>query len=146
MGISMYPGSMIVALAVLVMQIVWILWWSAVAVATLSADDWSSWTLFVLLVSLYWNLEVLKNIGHCAVCGVAATWFFSEYQGQHRDPTLRSLGRAVTTSLGSVAFGSLGVALVSALREAVLTTRSLSKHQLSRAVLDCLLTCLQRVA
>merc|ERR1712048_1264818 len=80
--------------------------------------------------------------GHATVCGVAATWFFSQYP---HDPTGKSLKRALTTSLGSIAFGSLIVAFISALRQFVLAIKDKSKHNLVKCLMECLLRCLQRM-
>ncbi len=98
--------------------------------------------VFLLLISFYWNLEVFKNICHTTCCGVAATWFFSQYP---HEPTTKSLSRSLTTSLGSIAFGSLIVAFISALRQLLIHIKNKSKHNLVICILDCLLTCLQRM-
>merc|ERR1719361_3100157 len=142
--VNQYHGTIVVSLAVLTMQILWILWWSAITVAYVSQknDDWNEGVVVLLLVSFYWNLEVFKNIAHVTICGVAATWFFSQYPG---NPTGPSLKRACTTSLGSIAFGSLMVAIVSTLRQVVVMIRRNSKHNLVLCLMDCLLRCLQRL-
>jgi len=142
--INQYHGTIVVSLAILVLQIVWILWWSAITVAYVSQSEqqWSEGVVFLLLLSFYWNLEVFKNIGHTTICGVAATWFFSQYPCA---PTGKALKRACTTSLGSIAFGSLIVAVVSALRQMVRMVRRNTKHDLVLCLVDCLLRCLERM-
>ena len=50
----------------------------------------------------------------------------------------------MTTSLGSIAFGSLIVALISVLRQIVISTKKRTKHNLVMCLLECMLTCLQR--
>merc|ERR1712228_354565 len=97
---------------------------------------------FILLISLYWNLETFKNLCHCTACGVAASWYFSAYP-QH--PTKASLKRACTTSLGSVALGSLMVSIIQATRAIV---RQAAQDQrlngLLACCIDCFLGCLER--
>lgn len=156
----MYHGMIVLAMTVLIFQILWILWWSAIMVAYLNNNTPNSGIVFLLLISFYWNLEVLKNIGHTTICGVAgivlyvcmcvllfvvcclATWYFSAYS--HK-PTFASLKRAMTTSLGSIALGSFIVAFVQALRQIVRAIQGKSKNQIVFCVLQCLLTCLERV-
>merc|ERR1712154_356803 len=123
----------------------WILWWSAVTVAYMSQYEWNNFVVFLLLISFYWNLEVFKNIGHCTVCGVAATWFFSSIHNVQHEPTTKALKRSLTTSLGSIAFGSLIVAFISALRQFVIQLKNRSKHNFVVCLLECLLRCLQRM-
>jgi len=143
--INAYPSVIVISMFILIMQILWILWWSALSVAYLSQTQWNNGTLLLLLISFYWNLEVFKNIGHTTVCGVAATWFFVDQQTITNQATLKSLKRAMTTSLGSIALGSLIVAFIAALRQLVVIIRKQTKHDLMQCILQCLLQCLQRL-
>eukprot|EP01083_Nonionella_stella_P087182 242427_1 len=140
--INMYQGTVVVSLAILIVQIIWILWWSAIAVAYMSQYEWNNFVVFLLVISFYWNLETFKNIGHTTCCGVAATWYFSQYP---HEPTIKALKRSLTTSLGSICLGSLIVAFISALRQLVIAVKNKSKHNLVLCLLECLLRCLQRM-
>merc|ERR1719334_515445 len=140
--INQYHGTIVISMTILVLQIVWILWWSAITVLYVSEENWNEGVVLLLLCSFYWNLECLKNIGHTTICGVAATWYFSQYPG---NPTPKALKRSCTTSLGSIAFGSLVVAVVSTLRQLVVMARRNSKHNLVLCLMDCMLRCLQRM-
>jgi len=66
---------------------------------------------------LFWGIQVLKNIVHFTTCGTFAQWYF-RYPHNHESiqPTVNSLQKACTTSFGSVALGSLLVAVVRSLR------------------------------
>ena len=70
-----------------------------------------------LLFSFFWTNQVLKNIVSVTVSGVVATFYFVEGSGQAvKDPTVKSLRRALTYSFGSICFGSLLVAIFKTLR------------------------------
>ena len=99
-----YPGIIWVALLMLGLQVVWVLIWGGSVSILLASDDvgGSYVVYFILLISLYWNLETFKNLCHCTVCGVAASWYFSPAP---LSPTKGALKRSCTTSLGSVALG-----------------------------------------
>ena len=87
--------------------------------------------------SLYWTAQVLKNIGHVTTAGVVASWWF---QPSVTSPTRPAFVRACTTSLGSICFASLLVALVE-------TTRALlaqARRDACRDIADCLLQMLER--
>jgi len=58
-------------------------------------------------------MEVLRNIGHVTTAGVVATWWF---QPLATSATCGAFKRATTTSLGSICFGSLIVAVLQATR------------------------------
>ncbi|CAG8704238.1 28180_t:CDS:2 [Dentiscutata erythropus] len=79
--------------------------------------------LVYLLFSFYWTSQVIKTIVHVTASGVYATYYFLEGtpQGTGTTPTLSSFKRATTTSIGSICFGSLIIALLNTAR-AVLRT------------------------
>ncbi len=113
-----------------------------------------SWLMFVNLVSFYWTSQVIKNIVHVSSSGVAATWYFLYPRQSPPNPVWNSLRRACTWSLGSIAFGSLIVALIRAVRSVL---RSLIKKDSRRENIqpfalcllyigDCLLQVLDSIA
>ena len=65
--------------------------------------------VFLFLVSFYWSHQVIKNTVHCTVAGTVGTWWFAPHEASSccssaiRDSWIRS----VTTSFGSICFGSL---------------------------------------
>lgn len=119
--------------------------------------------LFLLLLSLFWGLQLMSAVMQTTVAGTVATWWFhpkpsAEPYGDPLNPNgnLRSsvgdgkgkqvvsgaFFRAVTSSLGSLCFGSLFVAVVQALRELVHSVREQGRRRDRRErnwVLDCLL-------
>lgn len=125
-----------VAIVLLVHQIAWLVLWtlSAIGVNQLfldanpnCADDFdvsqgrgqlcggggAYVALFFLLISVYWGQQVLQNILTCSTAGVVATWW---YQPQAKSVTFGAVYRSMTTSFGSICFGSLLVAVLQALR------------------------------
>lgn len=76
-------------------------------------------------LSLVWTSLIITNVVHVAVCGLFGLVFFQGdvSSGQIvvpvRNPTAASARRALTSSFGSVAFGSLIVALVDTLKQAL---------------------------
>ena len=73
-----------------------------------------------LLVALYWGLMVLANVGYVTTCGSVASWYFERASAErgcccYRPVVVESLGRALTSSFGSICAGSLLVAIVQAI-------------------------------
>ncbi|KAN0044768.1 hypothetical protein ACTA71_006291 [Dictyostelium dimigraforme] len=72
-----------------------------------------------LVFTLYWVFHVIKNTLHTTVSGLLATWYFCSGPngvGMPSNPTLGSARRALTTSFGSICFGSLIISLIETLR------------------------------
>ena len=67
---------------------------------------------------------------------MAATWYFNS--GQLDNPSRKAFKRTMTTSFGSVAFGSLIVAILQAMRAMLRQSRS----RLA-CIADCLLGCIE---
>eukprot|EP01083_Nonionella_stella_P176311 616508_1 len=92
--------------------------------------------VFLLLVSFYWGVNVWRNVSHTTTCGVAATCYFNA--GALINPSRASLKRAMTSSFGSICFGSLLVALLQALR-------GMLRNSGCKGCLICILACIERL-
>ena len=67
----------------------------------------------LLVLSFYWGTQVVRNTLHVVTAGTVGTWWADAHAG---DPTCGSVRRACTTSFGSIALGSLLIAIVQTLR------------------------------
>lgn len=69
----------------------------------------------------YWITEWLKNTIHSVVAGVYGSWFFMAGKpgGMPSGATRGALRRSMTYSFGSISFGSLVVAIINMIRQAV---------------------------
>jgi len=95
---------------------------------------------FVLLVALYWGANVIKNIGHVTTAGVVASWW---YEPSRSNIVSSALCRSCTTSLGSIAFGSLIVAVIQALEAMVKKSRQGGESNIFSCIAACILACLR---
>ena len=94
----------------------------------------------------YWITEWLKNTIYSVIAGVYGSWFFCSGKpgGMPKGATRGALRRSLTYSFGSISFGSLVVALINMLRQAV----SIAQQQEAQsgngaaAIAFCLLGCL----
>ena len=103
---------------------------------------------FGLLLSLYWTMNVLSNITQTTIAGVTGTWCFDKDNATSccSSAVTQSLYRSCTYSFGSICFGSLLTALVTALRVIAQQARDNNSRRNSRnegaALLLCILTCI----
>ncbi|CAD2214359.1 hypothetical protein AGDE_05056 [Angomonas deanei] len=119
---------------------------------------------FLLALSLFWTTQVSMNVCHTTTAGVTATWYFvgdtkhnqtvGAIEGEtanHRLPkyaTLKALKRSLTTSFGSICFGSLLVAIVQLLRfiaESSNNNDDSAGGNLLRCCAICILRCLENI-
>mmetsp|Transcript_21216 Transcript_21216/g.27400 ORF Transcript_21216/g.27400 Transcript_21216/m.27400 type:complete len:502 (-) Transcript_21216:1243-2748(-) len=75
--------------------------------------------LFFFFLSFYWTSQVITNVVHVTTAGTVGTWWFhpEEASGCCSRAVRESYGRSLTTSFGSICFGSLLVAIVQTLKE-----------------------------
>lgn len=94
----------------------------------------------------YWITEWIKNTIHSTVAGVYGSWFFCAGKpgGMPTGATRGAFRRAMTYSFGSISFGSLVVALINMLRQAVSIARSQEAQSgnMIASIAFCVLGCL----
>jgi len=103
--------------------------------------------LFLLFLSLFFTHQVLSNCIHCTVAGVAGSWWFNPSSvGCCSSAVIGSLVRTLTTSFGSICFGSLLVAIIQALRQLAEAARQNDDFgNMLACCIDCILSCLQSI-
>ncbi|KEY72499.1 hypothetical protein S7711_05172 [Stachybotrys chartarum IBT 7711] len=96
--------------------------------------------------AMYWVSEWLKNTVHTTVAGVYGSWYFCPHNFP-KDATRGALKRALTYSFGSIALGSLIVAVIQFLRQLCSVARQSSAEDggvggMIGVVVFCLLGCI----
>ncbi|TYZ59550.1 hypothetical protein PybrP1_009583 [[Pythium] brassicae (nom. inval.)] len=127
--LQIFPALVTAAYVALAALGVWSLVWSVAVVGILAKGvaghqhdltTYGNASFFFVLLSFHWFVQVAKNVVHCVAAGAVGEWWF----GSHDANTVqRSQARALSTSLGSICFGSLVVALLSALETVLLSTK-----------------------
>ncbi|KAF7559144.1 hypothetical protein G7046_g5013 [Stylonectria norvegica] len=98
--------------------------------------------LVFITFAMYWISEWIKNTIHTTISGIYGSWFFCAHNFPP-DATRASAKRALTYSFGSIALGSLLVAIVQFLRQLCSVARQQSGSQGSMvgAAIFCCLGC-----
>lgn len=100
--------------------------------------------LFLLFLSYFFTHQVLQNTVHVIVAGTVGNWWFTpEENGCCSTAVIGSTCRAMTTSFGSICFGSFLVALIQALRALANEAQSNGDAQLLACIASCILGCIQ---
>eukprot|EP00268_Persea_americana_P013319 TRINITY_DN15799_c2_g1_i3.p1 TRINITY_DN15799_c2_g1~~TRINITY_DN15799_c2_g1_i3.p1 ORF type:complete len:318 (-),score=41.56 TRINITY_DN15799_c2_g1_i3:837-1790(-) len=116
------PEVMRIAYVFIIIMLVWMVIWSfgaAGVVASSIGDGGRWWLLVVLSMSLFWTGAVLCNTVHVIVSGMVFLVLIHGGRGavsMPPKPLLTSLRHAVTTSFGSICYGSLFTAVIRTLR------------------------------
>jgi hypothetical protein len=80
---------------------------------------------FLLFLSFFFTHQVIQNCTHVTVSGTVGSWWFSpQDSGCCSGGVMGSVIRTLTTSFGSVCFGSLLVAILQALKAVASAARS----------------------
>mmetsp|Transcript_16490 Transcript_16490/g.41371 ORF Transcript_16490/g.41371 Transcript_16490/m.41371 type:complete len:467 (-) Transcript_16490:1309-2709(-) len=102
--------------------------------------------LFGMFLSLFFGQQVLQSCVHVTVAGTVGTWWVApEESGCCSKAICNSFIRTITTSFGSICFGSLLVAIIQALRAIASTARNSDECQLVACIFECILSCLQSI-
>jgi hypothetical protein len=110
---STYRSLFLVAVGMMMVQGLWAVFWSMAAFGVTAAAR-SGVLLFLFLVSFYWGWQVFKNVMAFVTASVTGNWW---WLGAPDTAVKGGLHRAFTTSFGSIAFGSLIVAILAALEQ-----------------------------
>lgn len=117
--IMKYPSTIVLNVVSVVLQFLWLMLYSYVTLqlqARYGRGGVIALTIYMLL-SLFWTMQMIKNLVHTTNCGVFATWYFMNHTtDMPTSPMMGALKRSCTTSFGSIAFGSLIVAVIQTLR------------------------------
>lgn len=148
-------GLTIFAFGAILANGLWLLFWSAATYSTLFVighcdengqcqNDINSFYVFLFLISLYWTIQVIKNVVHVTVAGTVGTWWWTplEASGCCSKAVRDSNKRALTYSFGSICFGSLLVAIIQTLKQFAESARE-QDDGLLRCLADCILGCLE---
>lgn len=104
--------------------------------------------LVFITFAMYWISEWLKNTIHTTISGIYGSWYFMGNQAP-KGATRGALRRALTYSFGSISLGSLVVALINMLRQAVSIAQNAAGQdgnlvaQIALCVLQCLIGLLE---
>jgi len=114
-----YPSTIALNFVSVVLQFGWMILFSYIMLALQSKygrNGVIGLTIYLLL-SFFWTMQMLKNVVHTTNCGVFATWYFmNNTSAMPQSPMPGALKRSMTTSFGSIAFGSLVVAIIQTLK------------------------------
>uniref|UniRef100_A0A7S1MQC9 Choline transporter-like protein n=1 Tax=Neobodo designis TaxID=312471 RepID=A0A7S1MQC9_NEODS len=103
-----------------------------------SVPGWVAPAVLGMLIALLWASQVCANVAHVTTSGVVATWYFFGEAAMPPGPSAASAKRALTTSFGSICFGSAVVALLKTiyyfLRRAI--------DAIDQPIVECILGCI----
>ena len=138
--VAAHPAVLKVALYASLAQVFWFTIWVFACSGSLQSNDLPS-TLFCL-VSLFWVVQVIKNVVHVTAAGTAASWYFVTNE---KNPTMGALRRSCTFSFGSVCFGSLVIAVLRAVRLMMPRRQGANSVSFGGMYAMCLVNCVERM-
>lgn len=127
--------------------ILWVIAFTGVMETTYSEDPDNSSAnygyLFLLFLSMFFTQQVLQNCVQVTISGVVGTWWVApEDNGFCSGAVCNSFIRTMTTSFGSICFGSLLVAIIRALETLARQARENGDAGILACIAECILSCL----
>jgi hypothetical protein len=147
-------GVVILAMFFALLQTVWLIIWTIALVAVFDQTyncsganntncDINYGFLFLLLLSMFFTQQVLQSCVHVTVAGTVGTWWVAPSEsGCCSRGVCNSFIRTITTSFGSICFGSLLVAIIQALRALASSARSNGDGNFLVCIAECILACI----
>jgi len=129
--IKKYPTTLFIGFLGCIIGALWYAFIAFTFICTVSSSsvlDKSPFFFVAVYVFLtfdfYYSAETITNIVHVIVSGVFATYYFrgvkepgsNKIKVDVKNPTLKSLKRSLTTSFGSICYGSLFIAIINTLK------------------------------
>jgi hypothetical protein len=116
-----------------------------------SGDSAGTLAVFLMLISFYWGSQVFSNVMHFVTATVVGHWWFGPSFTDGRSAVWTGFRRAFTTSFGSIAFGSLIVAVLRAMEQMARSSQRKAAREgnagvaFAAACLVCLLSIIRRI-
>lgn len=95
-------------------------------------------------VAYYWTSELIKAVFFTTIAGTFGAWYYALPGDKARGASIKSFGRAISLSLGSLAFGSLIIALLDLLRAvlSIVQSSEAAGGDMVGAAIACVANCL----
>lgn len=138
-ALKAHPSTGCVVLGSMIASVVWVIVWvlALVGIDRVSSNGLSFLPGFGLLVSFYWGGMVCKNVSHVTISGAVGSWWFHPPDQQDSSTVCHAFTRATTSSFGSIAFGSLLVAILEAIRAVLQSMMRQSRNPLMLCIMCC---------
>jgi len=144
-------GVIFVAYLYVIVAFGWSILWSIAfvgvydqVIATVNGENTINYGYyFLLFLSFFFTHQVIQNCTHVTVSGTVGSWWFSpEHSGCCSGGVMGSVIRTLTTSFGSVCFGSLLVAILQATKAVAQAARGENGGSFLLCIAECILQCL----
>jgi hypothetical protein len=104
----------------------------------------------LLLLSLYWTLQVITNVVHTSVAGTVASWWFVPDHTSGESSCCSSaltgaMGRSMTYSFGSICFGSLIVAILEVIQSMAKSSANDRRGGIMKCICQYILNLIERL-
>ncbi len=150
-------GVSVFAYGATILNGLWLLFWFITSYSTILVlgdcdqqgvcnNDVNGFVVFLLVLSAYWTMQVIKNVVHVTVAGTVGTWWWAPAEANSccSKAVTDSNRRAMTYSFGSICLGSLLVAIVETIKSFCESARD-SEDGLCSCIAVCLLNCLESI-
>ena len=126
----------------IIMQTIWLIIWMMGFSYSIDGTKSTESVIFLYIIAYYWTFQIIKNIVLCTICGCVAVWYFLYPSHLPNKPVFNSFKRSITTSFGSICYGSLIIAIIQTLRIILNILRSMIKERNNNICIQCIFVCI----
>jgi len=138
-----YKASYLVSVFGMLLQSVWAITWLMGFSYAVDGTSATKLVIFLYVIAFYWTFQVISNIVLTSISGTVAVWYFLYPTYTITKPVSGALKRSLTTSFGSICYGSLIVAVVQFIRLVVGMLRSMVRERSDNLCVRCIAACIQ---
>ena len=142
-ALNHFLSSYIVSLFGIFLQIIWCVVWCLGFAYSIDGASATKMTIILYFFAFYWTIQVISNVMLCTTSGTVSMWYFLYPSHCSNHTVYKSLKRSITTSFGSVCFGSLIIGIVQCMRMIINAFRSiLRERKNSNVCIECITHCI----
>ena len=141
-ALNKFKSTYFISIFGIFLQTFWLIIWLMGFSYSIDGTDATQITIFLYIFAYYWTFQVITNIVLCTICGTIGVWYFLFPQYVPNKPVYASFRRSITTSFGSICYGSLIIAVVQTIRLFITLLRSIVRDRNNNFCAQCILGCI----
>lgn len=111
-GLNKFSSTYFISIFGIFLQIFWLIFWMIGFSYSIDGTQSTQIVIILYIFAYYWTFQVISNIVLCSICGIISVWYFLYPQYYTKDTVYNSFKRSITTSFGSICFGSLIITII----------------------------------
>eukprot|EP01084_Bolivina_argentea_P311651 539478_1 len=143
-GLNTYLSTYFVSLAGIILQTIWLIIWCMGFAYSIDGTESTEVAIVLYIIAYYWTCQVITNACYTTICGSVGTWYFLHPKQTPSYPVYNSFQKSITTSFGSICYGSLIIAVIQTIKIFINIFRAMIRERRHNhsACIRCMTACI----